>query len=146
MKNALTKRSVGRPRKTLSSVLPNDWKEQILNMMAQGMSEVEVRAKLSMLNGKFHEQLWYSLQDRNEEFSQTIKIGKLLSMAWWEEQGRTNITSKEFQTALWFINMKNRFGWRDKPEEESNEEFINQMVEIINKNQTIENRVKQYAN
>jgi hypothetical protein len=45
-----------------------------------------------------------------------MEIGKRKSEAWWEEEARRSLHDKEFQTALWFINMKNRFRWSDKTE------------------------------
>lgn len=38
----------------------------------------------------------------------------MLSEAWWEEHGRLNLHNREFNSVLWYMNMKNRFGWRDR--------------------------------
>jgi hypothetical protein len=114
----------GRPPTNLS-ILPDDWQDKILAMSAQGMSGVEIRAKLCTSgspgkpNWKFNDKLWDALAERETEFSLTVKRGQALCQAWWEEMGRNNLKhSKEkvFETALWFINMKNRFGWKDKQE------------------------------
>jgi hypothetical protein len=40
-----------------------------------------------------------------------------MSHAWWESQGRINLKTKGFNTSLWTINMKNRFGWSEKTEQ-----------------------------
>ena len=51
-----------------------------------------------------------------------IKRGLQLSQAWWEKQGRTNLISKyqgdTFNATLWYMNMKNRFKWVDKIQNE----------------------------
>ena len=42
--------------------------------------------------------------------------------------------------------LKNCCGWRDRPEQSDNEELINEMIEVINKKQSIENRIAQFSN
>ena len=69
--------------------------------------------------------------EENELFSQTIKKGRLYSQCWWERHARTNLKNTDFQTALWFINMKNRFGWKDKQETEHSGEINTNLPPII---------------
>lgn len=41
------------------------------------------------------------------------------SQAWWLQQGRENLHNKDFNTALWIFNVKNRLrsiGWSDRQE------------------------------
>lgn len=107
---------VGRPLKKIEDCLPVGWQDVILEMSAEGLSDVEIRAKLCLLGGKFNHEIWYALIEREKEFSEIIKKGKVLCQAWWEEQGRKGLHDQYFQPALWFINMKNRFkdDWKDK--------------------------------
>ena len=50
------------------------------------------------------------------QFSAAIKTGQSYSEAVWMIQGRENIPNKEFNSTLWYMNMKNRFGWKDNKE------------------------------
>ena len=109
----------GRPPITTKD-LPANWQEIILNLSAQGCSDVEIKYELCVSGTgkkiKFHPDLWNALQKRDAEFSETIKIGKILCEGWWRKQGRVSLKCKVFQTGCWYANMKNRFGWRDQKE------------------------------
>jgi hypothetical protein len=104
----------GRPPKKLEDCLPKNWRDIILDMSAEGLSDVEIRAQLCLAGGKFNYDTWYALKDREKEFAETLQIGKLLCQAWWEKQSRISLSDQNFQTGNWYANMKNRFGWRDK--------------------------------
>ena len=106
----------GRPCKTVENCMPDNWKELILEMSAEGCSDVEIRAHLCLLGGKFCHNTWDALIEREEEFMNTIKKGKVLCQSWWEKEGRTSLNKQFFKTGLWYANMKNRFGWRDPQE------------------------------
>ncbi|MCH7499419.1 MAG: hypothetical protein IH886_05335 [Nitrospinae bacterium] len=85
--------------------------DQVIELMGDGASLVEVAAKLGICKDTLHE--W---KKTNVEFSDSIKRGVQLSAAWWEEKGRTNLENKDFSYTGWYMNMKNRFGWKDKHE------------------------------
>ena len=82
----------------------------IEKMMKQGASQIEVMAELRICKETF-----YRWIDENEEFSRSLALGKLLSQAWWERTGRNNLENKKFNHRGWYMNMKNRFLWSDKP-------------------------------
>jgi len=117
------KRKRGQPKKTILD-FPKDWKKIILRGSMEGKSEVELKADLMMSRGKDPESVWglwlkFQQPGREEEFCTTIKLCKLLSEAWWQTQSRKGLRHTKntvFETASWFINMKNRFGWKDKSE------------------------------
>ena len=124
----------GRPKKTLND-LPENWESIILNMKKDGCSDVEVRCELNI-----SDDLWYRFIKEEPSFSLTVKKGKDLCEKWWLEVGRKGI----FQTsgpgqhtnvnpALWYMNMKNRFGWRDKQEftGKDGEALIPSVIQII---------------
>ena len=100
----------GRPKKQLSD-LPDKWYDTTLALYSVGASDVEIRAELSIAQST-----WERMLKEEEEFSITIKKGRQLSNAWWEQQGRTNLKETKFSATLWYMNMKNRFHWADKQE------------------------------
>lgn len=104
------KRKVGRPKKTVKDLLPN-WKELIINKMSQGASKEELILELGI-----SWDLFWRLRDEEKEFSVTIKKGEELCKAWWMKKARENLSDKNFSAVLWYMNMKNRFGWKDKSE------------------------------
>jgi hypothetical protein len=89
----------------------------ILKEMREGASLIEVAAEIDISTETIAQ--WRNPESEFyiEEFSATIKKGVQLSQAWWHKMGRTNLKDKDFRDALWYMNMKNRFGWRDKHEE-----------------------------
>lgn len=100
---------VGRPTKYESSMC-----YQVIEHMSKGASKCEVAAELGVTEGTL-----YNWQNSNDEFLEAIKIGEEKSKAWWLKQGRINLENKDFSAALWYMNLKNRHGWRDKPADEA---------------------------
>ena len=80
-------------------------------MMREGASQIEVMAEIDITEDTF-----YRWKKENEEFSESVARGKLLSQAWWERIGRVNLENTKFNYRGWYMNMKNRFKWSDKPE------------------------------
>lgn len=123
----MTKKTVnsrGRPKVTLND-LPKGWKETIISLMSEGASKVEIKAELKMSC-----ELFDRLMREEPDFSIAVKEGEQLSKAWWERMGRKNLMNKEFSPVLWYMNMKNRFGWRDKQEVEHSGNVENPVVVV----------------
>jgi len=97
-------------KKALKDVLKDrpSWKEDCLELYQNGASDVEIRANLNITIRIFGR--WMK---EEKIFRKTIKTGRTLSQAWWERHGRLNLHNKNFNSVLWYMNMKNRFGWRD---------------------------------
>ena len=106
---------VGRPKEDLSS-LPENWHEEVLELYSEGAADVEIKALIYEWRGTFSCDLWNRWMKDYEEFSVTIKKGRMLSESWWNKSGRKNLKEKDFSYTGWYMNMKNRFGWRDKQE------------------------------
>ena len=119
---------LGRPKETVEQRLSGNWKSSMLSLYEKGASDVEVRATLGKefdKRGYISDDLWYRWIEEEPDFSRTVKAGKLLSELWWQAQGRVNLENKDFSATLWYMNMKNRFGWRDKQDFTTDGQKIN---------------------
>lgn len=109
----------GRPKEGLKT-LPKGWSVKIIKLYESGASDVEVRAWIWKQRGSFSTDLFDRWIKEEAEFSETIKTGRALSHAWWENMGRTGLMvdpdGPKLNATLWYMNMKNRFGWADKQE------------------------------
>lgn len=94
----------------------------VVELMSQGASKLEVCGAL----GVFDQETLIEWEKKYPDFSEAIKTGVQQSEIWWQRKGRQNVDNKEFNTALWYINMKNRFGWRDKKETTSTITLVQQ--------------------
>lgn len=101
---------------------PTDYRpeycEQLINHMEAGGSIKSLSAKLGVSFDAMYK--WF---DKYPEFNEAKKVGESLSYAWFEEQSHRGMWiptahGEVLNTTLWYMNMKNRFGWRDKHEVE----------------------------
>lgn len=83
--------------------------EQILNLYTEGADDTEVAAFLNLPKRRFDE-----LYEENPGFAKVVDIGRTKAAAWWHKVARHNLVTKGFQGSTWAMNMKNRFGWRDR--------------------------------
>lgn len=83
----------------------------VVSLMGEGASKAEVAAELGISRQCMNE--W---TENNQDFSDAIKEGEALSEAWWLKKGRVNLENKDFSATLWYMNMKNRHGWKDRHE------------------------------
>ncbi len=63
-----------------------------------------------------HRDTLYEWARQNEEFSDTIKRGRDLSLKWWLNFGRAGMGGKVegFNATIWIFSMKNLHHWRDR--------------------------------
>lgn len=88
----------------------------IVDEMREGASITEAVGKIDITKETLYEWIDEKSIYYKEDISYAVKIGKKLSEQWWLEQGRKNLTNKDFSATLWYMNMKNRFGWADRTE------------------------------
>lgn len=122
----------GRPKIKTSDFM-EDWQTIVLEQMSAGASRQEVYGLLDI-----SEKTFARLMADDTEFYRTIKRGERLSMAWWERVGREHLQDKTFNYVGWYMNMKNRFNWKDKNDFTSNGEtisFTNQVPRPVEKKQ-----------
>lgn len=108
--------AAGRPKQKFKPW--DNWQDDILNLYAEGASDVEIRGLVMEKMGResFHFDLWDRWLREEAKFSETIKNGRVLCEIWWKKNGRVNLKDRDFNSTLWYMNMKNRFGWADKQE------------------------------
>jgi transposase len=92
---------------------PTDYRveycDRLIEIMREGASIEEVAADLDISKTTL-----YNWAEAHEEFMNAKKRGEELSLAWWVKQGRVQLQNRDFSATLFYMNMKNRFKWRDK--------------------------------
>lgn len=96
--------------KNVTGVLPENWEETAYGLFEQGASALEVFTEFGFTAGQHA-----ALRKNNTDYDVCFDTGKYISQAWWERQGRMNVNNKQFNATVWYMNMKNKFGWRDTP-------------------------------
>lgn len=105
----------GRPTKYSA-----DMPQRAIDLMSQGASLIEVAADLGVSRATLSK---WQLDDSKPAFVEAIKKGVELSEAWWMREGREALRDTKFNHGLWYMNMKNRFRWRDRQEIEHSGEL-----------------------
>ena len=88
--------------------------ETVIELLNQGRSIYSIARALQVAKSTLQE--WAK---EHEEFSAALTTGKDFSKGWWEDEGQDNLHNKEFNSTLWYMNMKNRHGYSDKTETNS---------------------------
>jgi hypothetical protein len=67
----------------------------------------------------------------SDKFNEASKIGKISSEVWWTRLGQAGAIGKQdVSPAIWIFNMKNRFKWKDKIEQEINATTTNENLNV----------------
>jgi hypothetical protein len=91
--------------------------QQVIDAMAQGLSKEAAAAEIGICDDTFHR--WVK---EIPEFSDAVKEGTRQNLLFWEKLGLSGATGalSGFNATTWIFNMKNRFGWSDKQQVETN--------------------------
>lgn len=98
----------GRPSKYDPSMC-----EDAKAFMAEGYSKEALAGKLGIAKSRLY--VW---MEEKQEFRDAINAGEAMSQSWWEDRGRDACVDGNFNATVWAMNMKNRFGWRDRVDHE----------------------------
>jgi len=87
----------------------------VIKKMSEGASKKELCLYIPICTSTIHDWSYEKSLRYIPEFSAAIKKGESLSEAWWMEKAREALQDRKFNAVLWYMNMKNRFGWKDQP-------------------------------
>jgi len=90
--------------------------QKVIDLGTEGYSIVEMAAEIGVARTTL-ERLW---PEAHPEFLQALDEARDRSQAWWETQGRKNLTADKFQAALYSRSMAARFpnDWRESKQVE----------------------------
>lgn len=91
----------------------------LVKLMSEGASLEEVAGELGVAKSTLY--TWFK---NFPEFQNARELGIALSEAWWLKQGRIALRQKEFNSSLYYMNMKNRFRWRDRHDVTTNDKDL----------------------
>jgi hypothetical protein len=123
---------MGRPRTKVSD-LPTNWKEIMHEEAEDGGGPTAFLVKLKIS----HTALQTLLTD-SKDFRNTFEECILLQQYWWERQGRKMASGADGNSAVWSLNMTNRFNWRSGRNEVIGDKTAPVQIEVKNQNLTKE--------
>ncbi len=88
-----------------------DYCELVIALGSEGKSKTEIAFEIGVVRQTLDD--WAS---KHPDFSNALTRAKQAEQAWWERQGRTNLTAQIFQASMWSRSMAARFpeDWREK--------------------------------
>jgi orotate phosphoribosyltransferase-like protein len=89
---------------------PTDYRPEfcakVVKLMRRGCSIEELAYELEV-----SKQTIYNWKAKYPEFFDAITLGTDFAEGKWQKIGRTNLKTKEFNNAMYQMQMRNRFGW-----------------------------------
>lgn len=111
--------------------------EQLIEHMSKGLSFEAFAGHVGV-----SKQTIYDWVDRHEEFKEAKDIATEKCRLWWESVGIKHIVTRSkseqgigskstsLNSQVWTINMKNRFGWRDRQPDEVDTTVVNNITNV----------------
>lgn len=108
---------------------PTDYRDNYPDMLIEHLKKGFSFESFGGVVGASKETI-YTWTEKHQEFLDAKKIGTSFSRLEWERKGIDGLYNETFKddqgmtvsrsinATMWIFNMKNRFGWRDKNEEE----------------------------
>ena len=87
----------------------------VVSLGSEGRSKTEIAFEIGVVRQTLDE---WAL--KHSDFSHALTRAKQAEQAWWERQGRTNLTAQVFQSSMWSRSMAARFpdDWRETSRQE----------------------------
>ena len=88
----------------------------------------------------------YAWIDKHEEFSDSKKVGTAGQLKFYEDKIKYAMETgvKGFPTAGWIFTMKNKFQWRDNPQDENQDDrmSLSDIMKSVDKNEGVDTTKK----
>ncbi len=93
---------------------------EIIALYKQGYTNVEVAEHLEMTKRQFAQ-----LCQTNPQFRELVERGNDIAEAWNIRQGRINLESRDFNTALYKARMGHLYDWADRVDQNTKQLSVN---------------------
>jgi hypothetical protein len=104
-----------------------EYAEIAQQLLAEGKSKNGVCANLGICK-----QTLYNWEKEFPDFKRALSVGVVASEYHWEEMGADGIIADGFNTAMYVIQMRNRFGWKaTDPKEKADAEDLTQQAQVM---------------
>ena len=115
----------------IKKFLPKNWLDEVFLLYQSGGGEIEVTAYFGSHMGHMTATIWKDIVASYEDVRELLDLGNIVSQSWWEKQGRgDSLVDTDFNSRLWYMNMKNRFNWKDRTDITTGNEQLNQNIDL----------------
>lgn len=105
---------IGRPTKYRP-----EYCQEIIDFMAEGYSKEAFAGEIDVYVDAIYR--WIK---KYKAFSKAVKKAEAKCRLHWEELGHDMVVAGQGNATVWIFNMKNRFNWRDRSEDEETDKTV----------------------